>query len=251
MNSFSNIEFVNFDNFDDEAELEQPLNFNDFENIPEAIFQNNFSNDRFDTDSSEYYLDNNSVSACSDYGISNSCSNSVFGDNTILANNLMNLSLNDSFSQFEKETCNSFSYIPSNSKNKLSKYSMDSFDYEYSIKDVKYEYIGNNIILVDNDEIQEKILDNLNNKILNKNENKNFKKTGNSENNQNKKINSGIDKKENKKNFKCSYEGCNKCYKSKENLTLHYKNIHLNEKPYTCKFCKATFSHRNGKLIDP
>jgi hypothetical protein len=47
--------------------------------------------------------------------------------------------------------------------------------------------------------------------------------------------------------YKCTHEGCDKAYKSKENLTLHVKNIHLKEKPYSCGFCKAVFSHRNGK----
>jgi len=47
--------------------------------------------------------------------------------------------------------------------------------------------------------------------------------------------------------FTCAFEGCKKIYKSKENLTLHYRNIHLKEKPYSCKFCSSRFSHRNGK----
>jgi len=50
----------------------------------------------------------------------------------------------------------------------------------------------------------------------------------------------------NKKIFPCTYDKCEKIYKSKENLTLHYKNIHLREKPYSCKFCNSRFSHRNG-----
>jgi hypothetical protein len=47
--------------------------------------------------------------------------------------------------------------------------------------------------------------------------------------------------------FACTSKGCTKVYKSKENLTLHFKNIHLKEKPYSCKYCDAVFSHRNGK----
>jgi hypothetical protein len=47
--------------------------------------------------------------------------------------------------------------------------------------------------------------------------------------------------------FKCNEPKCTKSYKSKENLTLHIKNFHLNEKPYSCKYCDSTFSHRNGK----
>ena len=34
---------------------------------------------------------------------------------------------------------------------------------------------------------------------------------------------------------------------SKENQILHFRNIHLNKKPYECSFCKNKFSHRNGK----
>lgn len=49
------------------------------------------------------------------------------------------------------------------------------------------------------------------------------------------------------KEFKCEIDGCSKVYKSKENLTLHIKNIHLNLKPYKCRFCPSLFSHRNGK----
>ena len=44
---------------------------------------------------------------------------------------------------------------------------------------------------------------------------------------------------------------CNECYKvynSKENMLLHYKNIHLKQKPYECSYCSAGFSHRNGKI---
>lgn len=50
------------------------------------------------------------------------------------------------------------------------------------------------------------------------------------------------------KEFKCNFNGCVKTYKSKENLVLHFKNIHENMKPYSCKFCDSRFSHRNGKL---
>jgi hypothetical protein len=47
--------------------------------------------------------------------------------------------------------------------------------------------------------------------------------------------------------FRCEYPGCEKAYKSRENMTLHFKNIHLKQKPYKCRFCAANFSHRNGK----
>jgi hypothetical protein len=46
--------------------------------------------------------------------------------------------------------------------------------------------------------------------------------------------------------YKCEFEGCEKVYRSKENMTLHFKNIHLKLKPYKCRFCASLFSHRNG-----
>jgi hypothetical protein len=60
---------------------------------------------------------------------------------------------------------------------------------------------------------------------------------------ENKKINEK--KKYNLKLFICF---CGKIYRSKENLILHFKNIHLGKKPYKCEFCNCSFSHRNGKL---
>jgi hypothetical protein len=57
----------------------------------------------------------------------------------------------------------------------------------------------------------------------------------------------GSSSKKRSKEFTCPDPQCTKVYKSKENLTLHYRNIHLKEKPYSCKFCSAVFSHRNGK----
>ncbi len=44
--------------------------------------------------------------------------------------------------------------------------------------------------------------------------------------------------------FKCI---CGKVFHTKENQTLHFKNIHLKQKPYKCSFCDCKFSHRNGK----
>jgi hypothetical protein len=49
--------------------------------------------------------------------------------------------------------------------------------------------------------------------------------------------------------YKCDYEGCEKVYRSKENMTLHFKNVHLKLKPYKCRFCTSTFSHRNGNYF--
>ena len=59
-------------------------------------------------------------------------------------------------------------------------------------------------------------------------------------------------KKKDKKD-KCKYNlkificYCGKIYRSKENVSLHYQNIHLKKKPYKCDFCGCEFSHRNGK----
>jgi uncharacterized Zn-finger protein len=47
--------------------------------------------------------------------------------------------------------------------------------------------------------------------------------------------------------FKCKVQGCDKSYKSKENLQLHVQNIHEGVKPYTCSYCDSKFSHRNGR----
>ena len=59
----------------------------------------------------------------------------------------------------------------------------------------------------------------------------------------------GFPNKKERKTFKCEVTGCEKIYKSKENLNLHIKNIHLNLKPYRCRFCSSTFSHRNGNIL--
>jgi uncharacterized Zn-finger protein len=52
------------------------------------------------------------------------------------------------------------------------------------------------------------------------------------------------------KTFHCQFDNCGKIYKSKENLVLHIKNIHLKLKPYRCRFCDSSFSHRNGKILN-
>ena len=46
--------------------------------------------------------------------------------------------------------------------------------------------------------------------------------------------------------FKCEENGCDKVYRTKENLKLHILNIHLHLKPYECSYCSRRFSHRNG-----
>lgn len=48
---------------------------------------------------------------------------------------------------------------------------------------------------------------------------------------------------------KCDYAGCEKAYKSRENLILHIRNKHIGEKPYQCRYCISRFSHRNGIII--
>ena len=88
----------------------------------------------------------------------------------------------------------------------------------------------------------------LNVKIINEKTNEKIENTKNKNQNT---INEGIEFKTIIKNMEkfylCNYKGCSNLYRSKENLVLHYKNKHLKEKPYRCSYCKATFSHRNGK----
>ena len=50
------------------------------------------------------------------------------------------------------------------------------------------------------------------------------------------------------KKYKCTYPNCTKVYRSKENLKLHYQNIHNKIKPYQCSYCPLKFSHRNGRI---
>lgn len=64
----------------------------------------------------------------------------------------------------------------------------------------------------------------------------------------NKNIKKKTKKKSKKENFKFFICQCGKVYRSKENMLLHYKNIHLKEKPYVCQYCNSGFSHRNGKI---
>lgn len=53
---------------------------------------------------------------------------------------------------------------------------------------------------------------------------------------------------ESEKMLNCTYEDCPKSYRTKENLMLHIKNVHLQIKPYECSYCSSKFSHRNGKI---
>ena len=46
--------------------------------------------------------------------------------------------------------------------------------------------------------------------------------------------------------YYCFFKGCIKKYKSRENLYFHLQNVHFKKKPFKCKFCGKTFSHRNG-----
>jgi hypothetical protein len=49
--------------------------------------------------------------------------------------------------------------------------------------------------------------------------------------------------------FRCEESGCDKVYRTKENLKLHILNIHLHLKPYECSYCSRRFSHRNGNNL--
>ena len=41
---------------------------------------------------------------------------------------------------------------------------------------------------------------------------------------------------------------CLKIYKSKENVLIHYKNIHSCKKAYKCEYCNNSYCYRNGKI---
>ena len=45
--------------------------------------------------------------------------------------------------------------------------------------------------------------------------------------------------------FYCDYNGCNKSYKHKRNLTSH-KRIHTNERPFKCSKCDASFKQKSS-----
>ena len=254
MNSFSNIEIVNFDHFENEDELNNQFNFN-LESNYEIKFVTNFITDRNETDSSDNFPDNRSFSAFSDFGLQTySCNNSVLKDQLTFTDNFKAFNINDSLSQSEKESCYSFSYKPSDSediliveKGKNDQYSLES---SYDLENCEYECIGKNMVVVDNEEIQAKKWIDFNGRKKSESS-KNLKEKM-------KEIKYSCDNLEEVKEkngnkvklklLKCTYQGCMKAYKSKENLTLHFRNIHLKEKPYNCKFCKAMFSHRNGNL---
>ena len=118
----------------------------------------------------------------------------------------------------------------------------------YGIKINKMEFFGIDNLLYEN---YEKIPFEENNSdsfffdnettstILEKTFSKNLKDNKKKEENKNK-----VKKKYNLKIFICY---CGKVYRSKENVCLHYQNIHLKKKPYKCEYCNCEFSHRNGK----
>jgi len=64
-------------------------------------------------------------------------------------------------------------------------------------------------------------------------------------------INSLSNKKKKKINknlrfFICLF--CLKIYKTKENVLIHYKNIHTFKKAYKCEYCNNSYCYRNGKI---
>lgn len=196
MNSISNIEIINFEEYNHEEksiDLEKDLNIN---------YMNNFLIEKYDSEYSEgndmsAYDSSCNMSICSEINsnfsnikmsMNDSCNNSNFGDLTTCSENIKNSNLNDSFSHLERVTNNSFSFLRRTNKFKL------NFDGDLNLSNLSFNSTAS-------------------------------------------------------KYFPCSFDGCEKVYKSKENLTLHYKNIHLKEKPYSCKFCNSQFSHRNGILI--
>lgn len=291
MNSCSNIEIVNFDNFDEEEEdcMKNLFNANSKDSCELYNLNNLLANDRIETESSQDYTDNRSCSGYSDCYIANSTSNSILTEQLNFSENFKCLDLNDdSFSINPRDNSyNSFSYTPLklNMRQKFGRSSLySSQENSINLENVEYECAdeNENIVLVEFEEIrkQKKSVDGVkdknfkvhkkdysyeNKKIKNKKDktsvdNKRSNLNDDSEcNNQRDSFENNEDKKTNYSNgnktdsnklklFKCSYAGCAKAYKSKENMILHMKNIHLKEKPYTCKFCNVSFSHRNGNL---
>jgi hypothetical protein len=192
MNSFSNIEIVNFDEFnpiDESIDLEREIGIN---------YMNDFINDKYESEYLDCQSDLNGNESASNISSSSEINNSnffnkkynsndslIFGNRSICSENFNYCNLNNSFHNIETIINNSFSYLRDvpkiNFQNELNNSST-----------------GNNSIA--------------------------------------------------SKCFPCDYKGCKKIYKSKENLNLHYKNIHLKVKPYTCSYCDSSFTHRNGKL---
>ncbi len=192
MNSISNIQIINFEEFNQEEksmDLEKNLNIN---------YMNNFLIEKYDSEYSEGNEMNsydssfimsiseiNSNFSSVNMSLNDSGNNSNFGDLTSCSENNKSSNLNYSFNDLEKVTNHSFSFLRRTNKFQL----------------------------------------NLENDATKSNPSHNSSSS---------------------KYFPCTFEGCEKVYKSKENLTLHYRNIHLKERPYSCKFCNSLFSHRNG-----
>lgn len=194
MNSISNIEIINFEEFNQDEkslDLEKNMNIN---------YMKNFLIEKYDSEYSEGneingYDSSCNMSMCSEMNsnfsnlnmsMNDSFNNSNVGDFTASSENLkISSNLNDSFSNLEKVSNNSFSFLRRTNKFKLNN------DSDCNMSNISYNSTAS-------------------------------------------------------KYFPCSFDGCEKVYKSKENLTLHFKNIHLKEKPYSCKFCNSQFSHRNG-----
>lgn len=197
MNSISNIEIINFEEFNQHErlmDLEKDLNIN---------YMNNFLIEKYDSEYSKVnemnsYDSSSIMSICSELNsnfsnaitsMNESCNNSNFGELSAYTENIRSPNfLNDSFSTLEKVTNNSFSFLRKTNKFKL------NVESNTNMSNISYNSTAS-------------------------------------------------------KYFPCTFEGCEKVYKSKENLTLHYKNIHLKQKPYSCKFCNSQFSHRNGIFI--
>lgn len=193
MNSISNIQIINFEEFNHEEksmDLEKDLNY-----------MNNFLIEKYDSEYSEgnemnSYDSSCNMSICSEINsnfsnlnisIHDTANNSNIGDRTSCSENIKSPYFIESFCNLEKVANNSFSFLRRTNRFKL------NFDNDSNMSNISYNSTAS-------------------------------------------------------KYFPCTFEGCEKVYKSKENLTLHYKNIHLKEKPYSCKFCSSLFSHRNGNF---
>ena len=274
-----NIQFVDFDQFSDFYQIKTNSN----EHI-KMMLENRLFN--IDTNMMEIeeakdeetshiiYADNNYESSGCDSQKENSCcldladlmlnTSQYNSDNSFYSENFnpsldISQSVNSSFNCVDNSSTNicSQSFTHGNIENNsyLMGFSQESFNFISKKSDGNINKNLNFKKLSNNNEIVKSKEGSLYNVFTVQQQNKKLKKKPSSFIRINSKLinnDKSIDSKQSEdkeliKSFKCLEPKCTKTYKSKENLTLHIKNFHLKEKPYSCSYCDSTFSHRNGK----